>query len=66
MQTKDSIQFKVVAFSAAARDAHTTPSTIKRFVRDGMLDGVKLPGHRRMSGVTQASLDKLIQSSIVK
>lgn len=66
MQTNNSTQFKVIAFSAAARDAHTTPSTIKRYVRDGILDGVKLPGHVRMSGVTQESLDKLIQSSVVK
>lgn len=63
---QNSTEMRVVAFSAAARAAHTTPTTIKRYVKDKRLAGVRLPGHTRMSGVTQESLDKLIQASIVK
>jgi hypothetical protein len=56
----------VVPFSRAAKAAHTTAANIKDFAKSGLLDAVLLPGNKRPSGVTLASLERLIRDSIME
>ena len=57
---------RVVSIRESAQRAHTTTHNVKRLIKSGLLHGVLLPGHKRMSGVTEASLNALISNSVVK
>ncbi len=56
----------IVSFSRAAGRLATTPPTVKNYAKRGLLEVVRLPGRKRASGVTGASLEKLIRSNIVR
>lgn len=56
---------KVTALGRAAHEIATTTYRVKKLVNEGYLEGVRLPGRVRLSGVTTASLNQLVANSRV-
>lgn len=54
---------KVVAIAETARHLATSDKAVKGLLKIGALVGVRLPGRKRLSGVTVESLNKLIAQS---
>jgi hypothetical protein len=49
----------------AAERLACTPRQIHRLASEGLLEKVKFPGRQRASGITEASLEKLLNASTV-
>ena len=57
---------RVVRFKAAAHEASVTIPTIRNYVKDGILDLIRIQGKKRSLGISRESLDRLIEQSTIR
>lgn len=57
---------RVIPFVETSRRLCTTTVTVKKLVKHGLLDEVKLPNRKRARGVTSDSLERFIRAATVR